>query len=104
MPGVDFDKLRADISIQQVLHLLGFEPNRCRGNQWYGFCPLPGCQSSSTSSFSVNVATGRFYCHRCHSHGHQIELWSAATALPLHPAAIDLCTRLNHEVPWIRRW
>ena len=25
MPGIDFSKLRADISIQQVLHLLGFD-------------------------------------------------------------------------------
>ena len=42
MPGIDFDRLRAEITMQQVLQLLGFEPTRCRGDQWYGRCPLPG--------------------------------------------------------------
>ena len=85
MPGVDFDKLRAEVSIQQVLQLLGFEPNRCRGDQWYGRCPLPGCPPSQRSCFSANV-------------------WSAATGLPLYPAAIDLCVTLGRDVPRIQRW
>jgi hypothetical protein len=104
MPGVDFDRLRAEVPMQQVLHLLGFEPSRCRGDQWYGYCPLPTCQQSGRASFSVNVAIGRYHCHRCHAHGHQLELWSAAIGLPLHPAAIDLCAALRRQVPWIQRW
>jgi DNA primase len=55
-------------------------------------------------SFSVNVAIGRYHCHRCHSHGNQLELWAAARKLPLHQAAIDLCHRLGRDIPWIRRW
>ena len=103
MPGVDFDRLRAEVSMQQVLQLLGFEPNRCRGDQWYGRCPLPACPPSERPCFSVNVVLNRYYCHRCHCHGHQLELWSAATGLPLYPAAIDLCTTLGRDVPWIQR-
>jgi len=53
--------------------------------------------------FSVNVALGRYYCHRCHSHGNAMELWAAATQLPLHQAVIDLCQRLGRDVPWIPR-
>ena len=83
---------------------LGFEPTRCRGDQWCGRCPLPGCPPSRNPSFSVNVSMGRYYCHRCHRYGHQIELWAAATGLPLYPAAIDLCAALGQEVPWIQRW
>jgi len=104
MPGVDFDRVRAEITMQQVLQLLGFEPSRCRGEQWYGRCPLPGCRPSRRPSFSVNVAIGRYYCHRCHRHGHQLELWAEATGLLLYPAAIDLCAALGREVPWIQRW
>lgn len=104
MPGIDFDMLRAEISLQQVLQLLDFQPTRCRGDQWYGRCPLPGCQPSGRPCFSVNVVMGRYYCHRCGRYGHQIELWAAATGLPLHPAAVDLCASLKREVPWIRRW
>jgi hypothetical protein len=107
MPGIDFDRVRDEISMQQVLQLLGFSPTRCRGDQWYGSCPLPGCpptRTSRSSCFSVNVSIGRYYCHRCRRYGHQIELWAAATGLLLHPAAVDLCTALGREVPWIERW
>ena len=104
MPGIDFDRLRAEITMQQVLQLLGFQPDRGRGDQWYGQCPLHDCPCSRQPSFSVNVAMGRYYCHRCHHYGHQIELWAAVTGLPLHAAAIDLCGVLGRRVPWIPRW
>jgi hypothetical protein len=104
MPGVDFERLRAEVTMRQVLQLLHFQSIRCHGEQWYGQCPLPGCQPSRQPSFSVNVAMGRYYCHRCRRHGHQLELWAAATGLPLYPAAIDLCAALRREVPWIQRW
>jgi len=103
MPGIDFDRLRAEVPMRQVLRLLGFEPTRYRGDQWYGPCPLPGCATSPRPTFSVNVAIHRYHCHRCHHHGHQLELWSAATGLRLHPAAIHLCAALGREVPWIQR-
>lgn len=102
MPGVDFNRLRAEVPMEQVLQLLGFEASRSRGDQRYGACPLPECHSSPRQSFSVNVALGRYYCHRCHHHGHQIELWAAANGLALYPAAIDLCATLGRDVPWIQ--
>jgi hypothetical protein len=42
--------------------LLGFEPERCRVEQWYGHCPLPACRQSSRMAFSVNLAMGRYCC------------------------------------------
>ena len=50
------------------------------------------------------MARGRYYCHGCQRHGNQLDLWTAASKLPLHQAAIDLCQRLGREVPWYRRW
>jgi DNA primase len=104
VPGIDFDRLRAQITMEQVLKLLGFQPSRRTGCQWYGPCPLHDSTSRRRRSFSVNVAIGRYYCHRCHSKGNQLDLWAAATNLPLHQAAIDLCRALGHQVPWICRW
>lgn len=103
MPGIDFARLRAEITMQQVLNLLGFQPSRRTGQQWYGACPLHGSTSGRRRSFSVNVATRRYCCHQCHSKGNQLELWAAATGLPLHPAAIALCLALGQEIPWLHR-
>jgi DNA primase len=104
VPGVDFDRVRTEITMEQVLNLLGFQPSKRSGAQWYGGCPLHEPRSRRRRSFSVNVAIGRYSCHRCHSHGNQLELWAAATNLPLHQAAIDLCRRLGRDIPWIERW
>ena len=104
MPGVDFDRVRADVTMEQVLDLLGFAPTKRSAAQWYGHCPLRGCASGRRGSFSVNVALGRYFCHRCRSQGNALELWAAATNAPLHQAAVDLCQRLGREVPWLRRW
>jgi DNA primase len=104
MPGIDYHTLRHQITMEQVLHLLGFEPSHRTGSQWYGDCPLHGHGSGRDHAFSVNVALGRYHCHRCHSHGNQLELWAAASNLSLYPAAIDLCRVLGREVPWLRHW
>jgi len=104
VPGVDFDRVRTEITMEQVLDLLRFEPAHRSGEQWYGRCPLHASTSARGRSFSVNLAVGRYFCHRCRSHGNPLELWAAATKLPLHQAAIDLCHRLGRDVPWIRRW
>jgi len=104
MPEVDFNRVRTEITMEQVLDLLGFEPSHRRGDQWYGRCPLHDSTTRRSRQFSVNVATGRYCCHRCHSRGNQLELWAAVTKLSLYHAAIDLCQALGREVPWIRRW
>lgn len=104
MPGIDFNLLRAEITMQQVLNQLGFEPTSRSGDQLHGPCPVHRSTSAGSRTFSVNLATGRYYCHKCGSHGNQLELWSAVRQLPLHGAALDLCQTLNREVPWITRW
>jgi hypothetical protein len=104
VPGVDFNKVRAEITMEQVLRLLAFQPANRSGVQWNGTCPSHESRPGRHCSFSVNVAIGRCFCHRCKSQGNQLELWAAATKRPLYQAAIDLCHRLGREVPWIVRW
>jgi hypothetical protein len=38
MPGIDFHRLRQEITMEQVLTLLGFEPSQRTGDQWYVPC------------------------------------------------------------------
>jgi hypothetical protein len=104
MPGIDFERLRREIPMEDVLHLIGFQPCQTTGDQWYGGCPLHGSTADRARHFSVNVASRRYCCHKCRSRGNQLELWAAYIQKPLHPAMIDLCHALGREIPWIRRW
>lgn len=104
MPGVDFNVLRTEITMEQVLNQLGFQPTSRSGNQLHGPCPVHGSTSSGSRTFSVNIDSGRYYCHKCQSHGNQLELWAAVNKLSMYEAAIDLCRALGREVPWIQRW
>lgn len=104
MPGVDFNALRTEITMEHVLSQLGFQPTSRSGDQLHGPCPVHGSTSPGSRTFSVNLTNGRYYCHKCHSRGNHLELWAAVHKLPLYDAALDLCRALNREVPWIHRW
>jgi hypothetical protein len=104
VPGVDFETVRRDIVMEQVLDLLGFQPWKRSGVRWQGSCPLDASPSGHRRSFSVKVAVGCCDRHRCRSHGIPLELWAGATKVPLHQPAINLCHQLGRDVPRIRRW
>ena len=103
MPGIDFNRLRREISMEQVLDLLGFECIRRRADQWYGYCPLHESEPKHRRAFSVNVRIGCYFCHKCHSRGDQFTLWANATKTPIRRATINLCRQLHHDIPWIQR-
>lgn len=103
MPGIDFHRLRAEVTMEQVLSLLGFEPAHRRGDQWHGPCPLHESTGQRQRWFSVNLARNCYYCHKCHSSGNQLKLWAEATRMPLYPAAIQLCHQLGRDIPWLER-
>jgi DNA primase len=104
MPGVDFGLLRREITMRQVLDQIGFEPTRRNGDQLHGPCPVHSSTSPRSDVFSVNLNNGRYYCHKCHSHGNLLELYAAVRRTTLYEAAIDLCRALGRDIPWIKRW
>jgi hypothetical protein len=104
MPGIDFDVLRAEITMGEVLDKLGFQPASRSGDQWHGPCPVHRSTHPRSRTFSVNLASGRYYCHKCHSHGNPLDLWAAVHKMSLYEAAVNLCGALDREVPWIERW
>src|SRR4030043_918444 len=88
MPGVDFNVPRNEVSMEDVLNQLGFQPTSRSGNQLHGPCPVHGSTSSGSRTLSVNIDSGRYDCHKCQRHGNQLELWAAANKLPVYEAAI----------------
>lgn len=102
MPGIDFAALREQVPIRDVLTLLGFQPTSCHGARLRGRCPLQ-C-SDDPKAFAVNVAIDKFYCHRCHRGGNQLDLWCVTQGLSIYSAAKDLCARLHLPIPEIHWW
>lgn len=104
VPGIDFNTLRNEIQIQQVLDLIGFQPSTKATNQLRGPCPIHQSSSAGSRSFSVSLAKQRFYCHRCGAHGNALELWAAVYRQDIYRATLQLCQAVGRDVPWICRW
>ena len=100
MPGIDFIRLRQQLSLTQVLDLLGFTPTTRCGLQWRGPCPVHGSTAPRRSrSFAAHVGKNCWRCFRCGAGGNALDLYAAATRLPLYEAGLQLCARLGQTVP-----
>ena len=99
MAGIDYTALRQRLRLGQVLELLGFVPSTCRGAQLRGPCPLHGSHTPRSRSFAAHLERHCWHCFRCGAHGNALDLWAAATGLPLYEAAWDLGQRLQLEIP-----
>lgn len=103
MPGIDFNRLRKEISMERVLTQLRFQPVARSGDQLHGPCPVHRSTSPRARTFSVNLRSQRYYCHKCQSHGNQLELWAAVQQQSFYAAMVDLCHTLGHGIPWMTR-
>jgi DNA primase len=104
MPGVDFEAVRSAVPIARVLELADFVAAVRSGHQLRGPCPLHASNNPASRTFSVNLDTNRFRCFKCQAAGGQLELWAKLQRISVYEAAIDLCDRLEIEVPWVTRW
>jgi len=102
MPAIDLARLRSQVSIEQVLLLVGFVPSRRNGRWLRGPCPVHRSGHSSSREFWVDLETHRYRCFKCHSAGRQLDLWAAVHRLPIHAAAEDLCRHLGMTIPWLQ--
>ena len=101
--GVDYEAVRAQVSLEEVLQLLGFVAAETSGDQVRGACPIHGSRSPRSRSFSANLGKNTYRCFTCGSAGNQLDLWTAATKQPLYQAAIDLRQRLRQPIPRLPR-
>ena len=100
MPGIDFALLRRQISLTQVLELIGFTPTTRRGPQWRGPCPVHKSASPRSRSFAAHVDKNCWHCFRCGAGGNALDLYLAVTKLPVYEGALELCARLHVRAPW----
>jgi DNA primase len=106
MAGIDFAALRRQLRLGQVLELLGFVPGSRAAAHVRGPCPVHRSQTARSRSFFAHLQRHCWQCFRCGAHGNALDLWVAATQLPLYEAALDLCRRLRVDIPWLpeQRW
>ena len=99
-PSIDFTAVRAAITLAEVLSLLHFDPNRIRGAEQRGPCPVHGtCNAKRSQCFSVNVAQNIWHCFKCGKGGNALELWMTVTGQNAYDAAVDLCQRTGRLLP-----
>jgi putative transposase len=98
-PAIDFEAVRAVLTLAAVLQLLGFQANSTRGSQQRGPCPLHGSTSGTSRCFSANLDEQVFHCFKCGRSGNALDLWAAARQQTPYDAAVDLCARLNIPLP-----
>ncbi len=98
-PAIDFDAVRAALTLAAVLQLLGCKANSTRGAQQRGPCPLHGSTAGTSRCFSANLDEHIFHCFKCGRSGNALDLWAQAHQLNLYDAAVDLCQRLGIALP-----
>jgi len=101
MPGIHFSDVRARIALADVLALIGFVPCETSGDQVRGPCPVHHSATPSSRSFSANLRLNIYKCFKCGSCGNQLDLYATVTGLSVFEAAIELCEKLDREIPWM---
>lgn len=101
MPGIRFAEVRAKVTMAEVLGLVGFVPCEISADQVRGPCPVHHSASPSGRSFSANLRSHIYRCFQCGSSGNHLDLYAAVTCQGLYEAAIELCERLQREIPWM---
>jgi hypothetical protein len=99
MPGIDFTLLRQQLSLAQVLELVGFTAVTRRGPQLRGPCPVHGSSSRRSRVFAAHLGRHCWHCFRCGAGGNALDLYLAVRKLPVYEGALELCARLHVPVP-----
>jgi DNA primase len=102
MPAIDFAELRRQVRLGQVLELLHFEVVARWGAHVRGPCPVHGSTRPHSRVFAADLERRCWHCFRCGAGGNALDLWLAVTKQPVYAGALDLCSRLGLQVPWLR--
>jgi len=98
MTGIDFALLRRQVSLTQVLELVGFTAVTRRGPRVRGPCPVHRSAPGSRS-FAAHLDKNCWQCFRCGAGGNALDLYLAVTKLPVYDGALELCARLGISPP-----
>jgi DNA primase len=79
--------------------VLDFVPTARCGAQVRGPCPVHGSRTPRSRAFAAHLERHCGHCFGCGAGGNALDWWVAVTQLPLSEAALDLCRRLQLDVP-----
>lgn len=97
MPSIDFQRLRREIALKDVLQLLGYRCFSIRGGCSRGPCPAACHSDNRCCSFDFSKQV--WHCHRCGQGGGVLDLWMCVKGLEIYAAARGLCEALGRPVP-----
>lgn len=103
---IDFAAIRRQVTMQQVLHHLGFLHHlKGSGAQRRGPCPLHADEHPHGRSFSVNLDKNVCQCFHppCGLKGNVLDLWARYHNLPLREAALNLADTFLLDAPRTER-
>lgn len=101
MPFLDFNAIKRDCPLHDVLLHLGWRPIWSRGDQQRGPCLLHHSERPRSRSFAVSG--DGWFCHKCKIGGDQIRLWAELHHLPPFEAAIAMATTVGRPIYYLRR-
>jgi hypothetical protein len=61
-----------------------------------------GSKAPRSRSFAAQLEKNCWHCFRCGAGGNALDLYLAATRLPVYDGALELCARLHLPVPRLR--
>ncbi len=99
MPTIDFVELRRRVPIARVLELIAFRPLRRSGAERRGPCPIHSAALPHSRSFAANLEKNVFHCFHCGAAGNALDLYAAVQHTTVYHAALELCARLNIDLP-----
>lgn len=99
-PYIDFNALKATLTIRAVLIHLGYPPHQYRSHEFRGGCPVH--RSTSPRSRSLRCRGLEWFCGRCVRGGDVVRLWGLVHGLDDYQAALSLCDVMQIPVPILR--
>lgn len=99
---IDFQTLKREVSVLDVLKFYNWEPVKERGNELRGPCPVHGSSSPTSTIFAVSPVKNAWKCHKCEAGGNQLDLAACYFNLPKDQVvriAVALCKELGREIP-----
>jgi transposase len=100
--SVDYQYLRQQITMQQVLNHLGLLTGLQKGGrgECRGPCPLHGSKDRNSRSFAVNLSKNAYKCFApsCGQSGNVLDFWAAYHKQSIHQAALSLAQTFNLDL------
>ena len=90
MPYVNFQRLREQLDIADVLALLDWSASGYDANGARGPCPIHMSSFEGSRTFSVNIEGNMFQCFKCGASGNALDLYAQAHGMSPHQAALAL--------------